>query len=92
MVRYLSRFLLLIRVGTRLKGESLIELEFGMLVLRRRETGVLGGEPSRSEEGNFFSRFGEESVHVRDTQETSAAASSVSRFHSRAWSMFHSAA
>lgn len=46
MVGYLSRFLLLIRVGTRLKGESgLIELEFGMLVLRRRETGVLGGRP-----------------------------------------------
>lgn len=45
MVGYLSRFLLLIRVGTRLKGESLIELEFGMLVLRRRETGVLGGKP-----------------------------------------------
>lgn len=37
MVGYLSRFLLLIRVGTRLKGESLIELEFGMVVLRRRE-------------------------------------------------------
>lgn len=45
MVGYLSRSLLLIRVGTRLKGESLIELEFGMLVLRRRETGVLGGRP-----------------------------------------------
>ena len=53
MVGYLSRFLLLIRVGTRLKGESLIELEFGMFVLRRRETGVLGGEPSRSEEENW---------------------------------------
>ena len=34
MVGYLSRFLLLIRVGTRLKGESLIELEFGMLVFK----------------------------------------------------------
>lgn len=45
MVGYLSRFLLLIRVGTWLKGESLIELEFGMLVLRRRETGVLCGKP-----------------------------------------------
>lgn len=45
MVGYLSRFLLLIRVRTRLKGESLIELEFGMLVLRRTETGVLGEEP-----------------------------------------------
>lgn len=45
MVGYLSRFLLLIRVGTRLKGESLIELEIEMLVLTRRETGVLGGKP-----------------------------------------------
>lgn len=45
MVGYLSRFLLLIRLGTRLKGESLIELEIEMLVLRRRETGVLGGKP-----------------------------------------------
>lgn len=52
MVGYLSRFLLLIRVGTRLKGESLIELEFGMVVLRRRETGVLGGKPLRVKKRN----------------------------------------
>ena len=52
MVGYLSRFLLLIKVGTRLKGESLIELEFGMLVLRRRETGVLGGKPLRAKKRN----------------------------------------
>lgn len=45
MVGYLSCFLLLIKVGTPSKGEFLIELEFGMLVLRRRETGVLSGEP-----------------------------------------------
>ena len=52
MVGYLSRFLLLIRVGTRLKGESLIELGFGMVVLRRRETGVLGRKPLRVKKRN----------------------------------------
>lgn len=52
MVGYLSRFLLLIRAGTRLKGESLIELEFGLLVLRRRETGVLGGKSLRVKKRN----------------------------------------
>lgn len=40
MVGYFSCFLLFIKVGTRLKGEFLI-----YWFLRKRETGVPGGEP-----------------------------------------------
>jgi len=87
VVGYFSCFLLLIEVGTRLKGAFLIQLEFGMLGFERK-----GNRSTRwkrreldCEQSPFFSRFGEESVRVRDIQETSAAASSVSRLHSRAW-------
>lgn len=53
MVGYFSCFLLFIKEGTRLKGEFLIELEFGMLVFEKKGNRSTRWRTSRSEEENW---------------------------------------